>query len=80
MAGGREVMSDLDKFVALYKEFGIDIKVSKTDTGYSVTLIGERYGHDDAETTSPKFEGYMGFYSLIEFNKDGNFIKQGFWE
>lgn len=34
---------------------------------------------DDA-SSSEKFEGYEGFYSKITFDKDGKFLKQGFWE
>jgi hypothetical protein len=34
----------------------------------------------DEINESDKFNGYMNFYSDIEFTKDGAFVRQGFWE
>ena len=75
-------MTHLEKFVALYKEFGIDVKVEKTNTGFSVKLSDSSYkSEEDIFTTfSDKLDGYSSFYSDIEFDGEGNFKRQGFWE
>lgn len=71
-------MTDLEKFIQLYKDFGITIvpinndepiKGSKWQT--KITLM---------EDENPKLVGYFGFHSDIYFDKDGKFIEQGFWE
>ena len=66
--------SDMEKFIGLYKSFGIDLfstKVTTTDGNYNISL---------SENISDKFGGYSGFISVVVFNKDGKFIKQGFYE
>ena len=85
-------MTDLEKFVQLYKEFGIDLKVNqvpnKHEHGcyagyYEVYLSPERTFYTDIDgvfTVSEKFEGFNGFYSLIWFDLNGKFVRQGFWE
>lgn len=75
------IKTDLEKFVELYKGFGIECKVEKTDTGSVITLACEgSYSHENYETASDKFDGYPGFHTDITFDKNGKFIKQGFWE
>lgn len=73
-------MTHLEKFVALYAELGIECKVNRRDdsTQY-ITLAYEPEGEPDA-TASDKFDGYYSFYTRIEFDANGNFVKQGFWE
>lgn len=75
-------MTDLEKFVALYLEFGIECKVNPRDGGGWRIVFHESsvYGPEDTDTTSDKFDGYNGFHSRIEFDADGKFVKQGFWE
>ncbi len=64
--------SDMERFIELYKSFGIDLKPEKRkDDDYDVSLN---------DSISDKFVGYMGFSSTVIFDKDGNFIRQGFWE
>jgi hypothetical protein len=72
-----EELNDLELFIKTYKQFGVEI----------VTYIGSNGNtfidlNDDAEnsTKSQKFNGYGGFFSDIEFDKNGKFIRQGFWE
>jgi hypothetical protein len=82
-------MTHLEKFVALYKEFGINCKInsfyySAEDgcTSY-IILCNESFSYKDNKnrcTKSSKFDGYSSSYSEICFDKDGNFIGQGFWE
>jgi len=64
--------SDMERFIELYKSFGIDLKpVKQTDDNYSVLLD---------ENISDKFGGYSGFGSSVIFDKDGKFIDQVFYE
>lgn len=66
-------MTDLENFIALYKTFGIELKVEKAEDS-SNQFIELRDGDHE------KLEGYSGFFSDVEFDKDGKFLKQGFWE
>ena len=62
--------TDLQKFVELYTELGIELDISKEEDGFEIQMGAEDIG----------FEGYAGFFSLVEFDKEGNFLKQGFYE
>jgi hypothetical protein len=75
------VKTDLEKFRELYKSFGIDCKIQKEEEGFGIYLCGNVLYNDGINyTESDKFHGYTQFYSDIIFDKDGKFIKQGFWE
>lgn len=68
-------MTDLQRFIEMYKSFGIELKPKptyKTSDG-SMTIEMEQGSH-------PKFGGYRGFSSTVDFDKDGKFIQQEFWE
>jgi hypothetical protein len=69
-------MTDLEKFIDTYKQFGIEIK-TKEENGKILVSLG---GWDNHSSYSEKFSGYGGFFSDLEFTKDGKFISQGFWE
>ena len=69
-------MTDLEKFIDTYRQFGIDVKTYEEDSKIKVTLNG----WNDNSTESDKFDGYQGFYSELEFTKEGKFLRQGFWE
>jgi len=70
-------MTDLQKFIDTYKQFGIEIKTYENRKGnIEITLNG----WEDDDTKSEKFDGYSGFVSDLEFTKEGKFIRQGFWE
>ena len=71
-----KVKSDLEKFVGLYKSFGIDLKPSK----HTTTIYGGNYDVFLGENISDKFGGYSGFESNVVFDKDGKFIRQAFYE
>lgn len=77
-------MTDLDKFVALYKSFGIrcfiNTRVDSNITTQHIYLDGVRFDDGRKPTTSRKFDGHPGFYSEVLFNSKGKFICQGFWE
>lgn len=71
--------TDLERFVALYASFGITCILNKNADGSTwIELANGGYGK--LTTESEKFDGYSGFYSTIEFDQNGTFIKQGFWE
>ena len=74
-------MTDLDKFVELYKGFGIDCIVFIKDACQCIILTEAGWGHpEDWYTQSGLFEGYGDFYTEIKFTKEGKFKSQGFWE
>lgn len=65
-------MTDLERFIDMYKQFGIDLTYYTNKDG-DIEIKLSPYDND-------KFDGYCDFHSLIEFTTDGKFIKQGFWE
>lgn len=69
-------MTDLEKLIDTYKQFGIDLIVYEEDDKFKITLSG--WGENS--TNSDKFNGYSGFFSDLEFTKEGKFLSQGFWE
>lgn len=69
-------MTDLEKFIELYRSVGANIKVEhKNDTGLQIIYLTtwDNYKND-------LFDGYPGCYSTITFDKYGKFIIQGFWD
>lgn len=79
-------MTDLEKFIELYKSFGIECTPFDTSfdpNGIIHIVLGKKLRYHEKEvrmTISDKINGYCGFYSEIIFNKDGKFLSQGFWE
>ena len=69
-------MTDLKKTIKLYKGFGIDCKVQNVVEGFRITLGGD----EDESTESDKLDGYGGFYSILFFDLNEKFTRQGFWE
>jgi hypothetical protein len=68
-------MTDIERFVDLYKSFGIDLNVcDDTDDINEGGFIIKLSSKDKA------FGGYLYLYSTVKFDKDGKFIKQFFWE
>lgn len=64
-------MTDLERFLDTYKQFGVELKTEENDNGnISIFLHSKTY----------IFDGYFGFFSDLEFTKDGKFLRQGFWE
>lgn len=73
-------MTDLGKFIELYRSFGIGCEVRRIimHLGYEVILkCGS--GSEDGVTFSSKFDGYPEFYTIIKFDEKGKFYSQGFW-
>ncbi len=82
-------MTDLKKFIKLYKSFGIKCIVNvKIDSDTSISDIKNQHIYlgdvrfDDGRkgTVSAKFDGYLDFYSEVIFDEKGKFLSQGFWE
>lgn len=69
-------MTDLEKFIELYKSFGIELKAVQYGDNWCVELGDE----EQKEKHPDKFEGYYGFYSAVYFSLDGKFLNQEFWE
>ena len=68
-------MTDLERFIDLYRSFGVILNPVPTNTGTQVRLEA---GNVDNEGV--KLVGYEGFYSCVEFDGEGAFLRQGFWE
>ena len=68
-------MTDIEKFVSLYKSIGIDILPIHhyKSLPNEVTIQLEVGGCD-------RFIGYSGFHTEIAFDLDGKFLTQGMWE
>ncbi len=73
-------MSDLEKFVEMYRSFGIECVVKKKDGFSFIYLCVSDYPFEEKSTISNKLIGYSDFFSKIKFDKDGKFINQGFYE
>ncbi len=76
-------MTDLEKFIELYKSFGITCVVVNHDGVNSIFLGDYEHGYGDATkgTYSESFSGgYSGFYSQVVFDADGKFRWQSFRE
>lgn len=72
-------MTDLEKFIDCYKQFGIDVKTFTNVYGFiEITLSNENLGM--GVTCDKRFCGYSAFFSTIEFTQNGEFVRQGFWE
>lgn len=85
--------TDLEKFVELYRGFGIECKVNRVEglegfensssvENFIQTIViesGERHDSIVSETTfSDKIRGNA--YTKLVFSNEGKFIEQGIWE
>ena len=68
--------TDFIRFKELYLSFGVPELNHKTDEKGNIIIKLNGWGKNQR----PQFDGHMGFYSEVTFDKDGKFIKQGFWE
>lgn len=79
-------MTDLEKFVDLYKSFGIECKVivreefdfNSAHGPHKAICLGGMGSEED--TISDKLVGYSGFGAEVIFDMGGKFIEQGFYE
>ncbi|WZL88312.1 hypothetical protein VS868_11965 [Salinimicrobium sp. 3283s] len=63
-------MTDLDKFLELYRSVGVEPEVEKRGDNTWIKLDNNIEGVD----------GYHGFYTKIYFDQNGKFLSQGIWE
>jgi hypothetical protein len=78
-------MTDLDKFIELYRSFGIECIVNEdSETGETYIVLSNTniysYSAIEEVTKSDKITGYSDFFSIITFTEKGEFLQQGFWE
>jgi hypothetical protein len=67
-------MTDLERFIELYKSFGIDLEAENTECDESNKNYYVHLQYHE------KFCGHHGFFSTVEFDENGKFLRQGFWE
>jgi hypothetical protein len=72
-------MSDLQKFLKLYEELGIKLKVINEPNGNKTVYMQVENGNKET-SISDKFFGYTNCYSLIAFDKNEKFVAQGFFQ
>ena len=72
-------MTDLERFKELYSSLGIELIVNNDLSDNKQTIILSQGQYADQSMTKG-FIGYSGFYSQIDFDLDGKFLEQGFWE
>ncbi len=65
-------MTQLEKFLALYEEFGIKLDRQVNEDGNTVLTMEAK--------SCPKVDGYLGFFTEVKFDSNGDFIEQGIWE
>ena len=68
----KEDKTDLQRFIALYKSVGIELEPEDFKDGSS-SLVLEAGAHE-------KIDGYICFFTSIDFDKDGKFIEQRVYE
>lgn len=87
--------SDYERFIRLYDSIGVRYVAGEVEmNGYRkyenehyhilIGMLNYIIDTDDAialeASNNGKIEGYGGFHTRILFDKEGKFIKQGFWE
>lgn len=64
-------MTHIEEFVALYKKFGIELEIRDELKGKKSILL-------DPAIQEKFVGGLLQSCSIVVFDKDGNFLKQGF--
>lgn len=78
-------MSDLDKFIDLYKGFGVECTLKSIDSemspdvGFEIWLRCSGNDYKEGETVNKvAFSGSFNRFSCISFSKEGKFLRQAF--
>lgn len=69
--------TDLERFKELYLSFGIELNHTAEPDDGEIDIKLNGWGSNARDQFD---ESYQGFYSLVTFDKNGKFIKQGFFE
>ncbi|MDD4527755.1 MAG: hypothetical protein PHF25_06970 [Candidatus Margulisbacteria bacterium] len=67
-------MTDLEKFIELYRSVGIELEVKQEEFKLQTIYLHPTFDNDS------KLDGVNGCFSSITFDKDGKFVMQGFWD
>lgn len=70
-------MTDKEKFIEFYKQFEIKLVINEKVNKDMLSSNNLSLNADDDNT---KIVGYSYFGTIIEFDENDNFIRQGFWE
>lgn len=75
-------MTQLEKFIALYREVGIELE--SEEHGDEIWLTMEMPDGFDCEgegedRSTPRIDGYPGFGMSIVFDREGRFLSQQFF-
>ena len=68
-------MTDLEKFVELYRSVGIELTPEPSNElgdGRKMLVLTAK--------ETPKVTGYTSFYTEIYFDEHGKFVEQSVWE
>lgn len=68
-----DMTSDMQKFIDLYKQFGIILTPETHKHGSSITIA---VPDPEEETKESKIRGWDGFYTTLHFNENGKFLYQ----
>lgn len=76
-------MTDLEKYIELYRSFGIELKTRSMEDEngrrYYLNFGVDTFYTEDYDT-DPHFDGYPGFQTVVYFDEDGKFLRQDFVE
>lgn len=74
-------MTDIQRYVELYRSFGIELTVRWTeDRSQQFLWFGHHNTIDKPFDEHKSFDGYSGFYTAVFFDRDGNYLSQEFME
>ena len=62
--------TDMEKFIELYRSFGIELEAKPITDGYIIIMTAKING----------FYGWFGYHSDVQFDHNGKFANQGFWK
>jgi hypothetical protein len=66
-----DIISDIQKFINLYRQFGIILTPETHKNGSSITIAVPK-----EKTNESKIKGWDGFYTTLYFNESGKFLYQ----
>jgi hypothetical protein len=73
-------MTDIEKFIELYKSIGIELRPMKPKELGINDSFGEQVLQLTANGTNELISGYSDFSTTLYFDNDGKFLVQMIWE